>query len=208
MPHPQVSVKYPDLVVCYTSAVQFSPVTAMASSDFTPPDRIRELSAINADVAFMLTSAGHAINALTNRPLNHMSDSDEDTEMTNGNPKVTLEDRKDAFKQHSTAYYTHLQAIVARLRRQAYALEEAGIISPEANEMLTVKHAPPMPGPPGRGPPPAPPQPERIENNGLGSHEIGWLNSRANNVGAEKEKELVADARELLEDVLAQRSEG
>ena len=61
----------------------------MATPDMTPAERIRELSDINTDVAAMLGSAGRAINALTNRPLNA---SDEDAQMTDdaSNPKYVL----------------------------------------------------------------------------------------------------------------------
>lgn len=182
----------------------------MATQSVSSADRIRELSAINADVASMLGSAGQAINALTNRPLRAPQD-DEDSAMTDGKETASLEARKESFQQNATEYYNTLQGVVARLRRQAYALEEAGIITPEANALttLTVNAAPaPRAGPSGRGPAPPAPEPERITNGGLGHQDIGWLNSRGNRVGAEKEKELVLDAKKLAEDVLAQGNEG
>lgn len=183
----------------------------MSFDPITPSDRIRELATINADVASLVSSAGRAINALTNRPLTRPDEvDDEDTEMTtDSSSPSTLESRKQTFQQNSTDYYTNLQSIIARLRRQTYALEEAGIISSDADEGFAVKHAPPLAGPPrGGGGRPAAPQAEKITNNGLGEYDIGFLNSKANKVGAEKEKELVADAKQLLEDVLAQNGEG
>ena len=104
----------------------------MAGQSISAADRIRELSVINAEVATMLQSAGKAIDSLTNRPLNKSADGDEDTQMAEDGEDASLDDRKSAFTQHTEAYYTGLQSVVAQLRRQAYALEEAGIIAAEA----------------------------------------------------------------------------
>ncbi|GAB7331681.1 hypothetical protein MBLNU13_g03668t1 [Cladosporium sp. NU13] len=183
----------------------------MATQTLSSADRIRELTEVNSDVASMLSAAGHAINALTNRPLNAANDDDNDTNMEgNNNEPATLEARKQAFQQNSTAFYTNLQAIVAKLRRQAYALEEAGIITPEAATLSTISVQAPKPpaNQPGRPPQQVDQQPERITNGGMGNQDIGWLNSRGNGVGADKEKELVEDARKLLGDVLAEGRDG
>ena len=179
----------------------------MASQSISPADRIRELSAINADVAAMLQSAGQAINSLTNNPLNKPADRDEDTQMTEDSKAATLEERKEAFAEHTKAYYTSLQAVVARLRRQAYALEEAGIIAAEVPSLSssTQQRHPSLAGGAQRGQPAAAPvqEPERITNGGLGNLDVGWLNSRGNKVGAEKESELVEEAKRLLQDKLS-----
>jgi hypothetical protein len=176
----------------------------MATQTVSTADRIRELTDINSDVATMLTSAGLAINALTNRPLNAIDD-DNDTNMEDTREPATLNARKQAFQKNTKDFYDNLHAVTARLRRQAYALEEAGIITPEAATLssISVKSAKPPPTQPGRGPQqPIEQQPERLTNGGLGNQDIGWLNSRGNRVGADKEKELVEDAKKLLEDLL------
>ena len=183
----------------------------MATQTLSSADRIRELTEVNSDVASMLSAAGHAINALTNRPLHATNDDDDDTNMEDSNGPATLEARKQVFQQNSTAFYNNLQAIVAKLRRQAYALEEAGIITPEAATLATISvQAAPKPptNQPGRPPQQADQQPERITNGGMGNQDIGWLNSRGNGVGADKEKELVEDAKKLLGDVLAEGRDG
>jgi len=179
----------------------------MAGQSTSSTDRIRELLEIDSDVASMLQAAGQAVNALTNRPLETSGKEDGDTAMANGNTSATLDARKENFQQNATEYYTLLQSVVARLRRQAYALEEAGIISADANTIatITVKKPPPPPGPPGSKPVN---DGERLTNGGLGSHDIGWLNSRGNKVGADKGQELVDDAKKLLDDVLAQDGKG
>ena len=174
----------------------------MASPAISPADRIRELSEINADVASMLHSASQAINTLTNRPMN--AGENGDTHMSGENKKGTIEEREEAFTDHTKAYYTTLQAIVARLRRQAYALEEAGLIAAEAPTLSSgSQQKPALPN--GRGPSAAAPvqDPPRLTNGGLGNLDVGWLNSRGNKVAAEKESELVQDAKKLLEDVLS-----
>lgn len=179
----------------------------MATQTLSTADRIRELTEVNSDVASMLSAAGQAINALTNRPLNATNDADDDTNMDDTQGSATLESRKESFQQNSQVFYTNLQAVVAKLRRQAYALEEAGIITPEAATLSTIAvQAPKQPAnQPGRPPQQSDQQPERITNGGMGNQDIGWLNSRGNRVGADKEKELVEDAKKLLEDVLEGR---
>jgi hypothetical protein len=42
----------------------------------------------------------------------------------------------------------------------------------------------------------------------MGNQDIGWLNSRGNRVGADKEKELVEDTKKLLDDLLAGERDG
>ena len=179
----------------------------MASQIISPADRIRELSAINADVAAMLQSAGQAINSLTNRPLK-AAEEDEDTQMTDDGKAATLEERKEVFAEHTKAYYTGLQAVIARLRRQAHALEEAGIISSEAPALSSASQQKQVTSVSGsqRGQAVPAQDPERITNGGLGNLDVGWLNSRGNKVGAEKEGELVDEAKRLLEDTLSRRN--
>lgn len=50
----------------------------MGTLEFTPEERIRELSSINAEIAEIIKQAGHAVNALTNRPLAANEDTDGD----------------------------------------------------------------------------------------------------------------------------------
>nr|POE48859.1 hypothetical protein CFP56_38956 [Quercus suber] len=148
----------------------------MATIQITPADRIRDLNEINEDVARMIKAAGLAINALTGRSLDPL-EAKENTKGAEGS-----EARKEAFRLNTEEYYTSLQSIIARLRRQAYSLEEAKIISPEAQ---TASSNQALGG--------------KIINGGLGNLDVGHLNSRGNKVGAEKEAELIDEARKLLE---------
>ena len=179
----------------------------MASQAITPADRIRELAAINARIPKLLELAGQAINTLTNRPLQVPEDGEGDAQMTNGETKDTLDARKQAFEQLATYFDTGVRDLQAPLRRQVYALEEAGIIAAEAPS-LSVGTQPtgPAVGVSGRGQANVAPQaPERITNGGLGNLDVGLLNSRGNKVGAEKEAELLEEAKALLQDVLSRQ---
>lgn len=179
----------------------------MATPSISPADRIRDLSNINGEVALLLESAGQAINSLTDRPVNSPDSGDEDTNMNGTSEQSSLKDHREAFASHTKAYYTHLQAIIARLRRQAYALEEAGIISAEAPSTAIASQSRQNMGQgQGRGQFTAQ-EPERITNGGLGNLDVGWLNSRGTKVAAEKESELIQEAKELLEESLAKNDD-
>nr|POE92403.1 hypothetical protein CFP56_69650 [Quercus suber] len=148
----------------------------MTTPQITPADRICDLNAINDDVAEMVQAAGMAINALTGRSLDLLGTKESIEE------DQDKEARKEVFKQNTESYYIKLQSVVARLKRQVYALEEAKIISPEAQTASTNQ----TPG-------------GKIINGGLGNLDVGYLNSKGNKVGAEKEAELVEEAKQLLE---------
>jgi hypothetical protein len=174
----------------------------------TPAERIRELLAINADVPALLSSAGGAINALTNRPSTAAStDGDDMVDVPSDNSTAA---HKEAFTKNTTAYFTYIQSIMARLRRQAYALEEAGIIAAETPTLSTTGAAPEGAGLARRGPPgqaqrQAGEDGDRITNGGLGSLDVGLLNSRGNSVGLDKEAELIAEAKQMVAEMLKDR---
>lgn len=172
------------------------------AQNVTAADRIHELNSINEEVTLMLRSAGLAINTLTGRdpPTQNgvdqeMKDSPQDTESASTQ-----------FEGHVTEYYTKLQAVIARLRRQAYALEEAGIITAETTTLAEKAASAAKPDArTARDSLPASnaSKPARITNGGLGNLDIGWLNSRGNKVALEKEHEIMIEAKELLQEMLA-----
>ncbi|KAK5126248.1 hypothetical protein LTR85_010483 [Meristemomyces frigidus] len=166
----------------------------MAFTEITPAERIRQLNAISGETATVLQDAGQACKALS------PSVSEEESDM---------DARKANFEESSRAVFTGIQSVIAQLRRQAYALEEAGIIAAEAPTLSSsAQQRQQQPNAvPGRGGPAAPPQaePERITNGGLGNLDVGWLNSRGNKVGAEKEAELMEEAKELAQKVLQEK---
>lgn len=139
-----------------------------------PAERIRELTTINADVAGLLTSASRAVSSLT-------TSSSPEEEMPD-----TSEGQREAFAAAAQEFLGGLQGVAARLRRQAVALEEAGIITPDALREDGVN----------------------VRNGGLGGFDVGWLNSRGDKVGRDKEGELVGEVKELLKDVLEKKEGG
>ena len=201
--------------ISHIATTSTSPVLRMAAQTISPSERIRELSAINSDAATLPTHAGLAIKALTNRPL---TSTDDDTQMSDS-ATATVEERKEAFKEHTNAFVETLQGVFARLRRQAHALEEAGIITSDNSNLgasiprvMPRAVGVPQPGPSAK-PAGAPPQaarnePERITNGGLGKFDVAWLNSHGNKVGEEKEAELMQEAKELLEQALEKKQNG
>jgi hypothetical protein len=172
-------------------------------------DRIRELSAINQDISVMLESAGKAIHVLSNRPLPAGVVDMNDAASNDSNDEKEDAAHRKAFKAHTEGYFMTLQGICARLNRQAHALEEAGIIAADA-PILTLADA-------GKGAAAGPTKPglvtaasegQRIKNGGLGNFDVGWLNSRGNKVGAEKEGEIMKELRAVMEKMLAEQAGG
>lgn len=117
-----------------------------------------------------------------------------------------LEQRKDTFTTATAQYFSLLSSIDIRLRRQIYALEEAEIISTEApakeshlNQSVSAAFAAFGGGLSG-----TPSLQTATEKNststagGLGNLDVGWLNSRNDNVGKDLEAELWAKAQDVV----------
>ncbi|OKL59289.1 hypothetical protein UA08_05097 [Talaromyces atroroseus] len=155
-----------------------------SSPTFSSADRIRQLNEIDKDIAKLVTSAGLAIQALTNA---------KSTEITAGN---SVDERKAAFKVATSQYFSLLSSVDVRLRRQVYALEEAGILEPES---MTANGS--FKSETGNATAPG----SAIAAGGTGTAagsfnplEISWLNSRKDTVGKDKEAESWAAAREFV----------
>lgn len=175
----------------------------MMSNDrtvITPAERIRELSAINNDVSSLLSAAGQAVQALTGKL--SMSDDLETAAVSADEGEVESDPLRRAFKSNTRSFFITLQSICARLNRQAYALEEAGIIAADV-PILTLADA----AKPSAGRNATATDVDKIKNGGLGNFDVGWLNSRGNKVGAEKEAEIMKDLKALLEKLVADDSD-
>lgn len=169
----------------------------------SPAGRIRELNAINDEIGDLLASAGKAVQALSGAAPEENDDQDEFQEGTSGEDEEAPNQR--AFARHTKQYFITLQAICAKLNRQAYALEEAGIVAADAPILTLADASQQSKGPKGsRAPVSA--EAERIKNGGLGNFDVGWLNSRGNKIGAEKEAEVLEKVRELAESVSKSQS--
>ena len=119
---------------------------------------------------------------------------------------TSVEQQKEAFTSAASQYFSLLSSIDVRLRRQVYALEEAGIVSADVpqKETQSTLNVPAMPaafaGPlattaSSQGTK----EKNSISGSGLGNLDVGWLNSRNDKVGKEMEAELWAEARELVQ---------
>ncbi|KAL8647078.1 MAG: hypothetical protein Q9226_006584 [Calogaya cf. arnoldii] len=167
-------------------------------------EKITQLGDIDRDVAELLRSAGLAIKTLTcTEP---EADGNQDRQSQN------IEERQKGFATASSRYFALLSSIDVRLRRHISALEDAEIIPSEttAKDSQSTRHAPtvnmstssnllPRTGLSGR---------DAITNSGMGSLDVGWLNSRNNNVGKAMEADLWKEAHELLETTLETRDKG
>ena len=144
------------------------------SQTFTPSERISQLSQIDDQIASLLSSAGQALQSLTN-PTN----------------SSTLEASKAEFQGHVSQYFTTLSSIDVNLRRQIYALQEAGLIREG-----TAKDARDW---------------ARTVSTGgdMGALDPSWLNSRAkDHVGKGMEEELWRTARNLVERLQGDKESG
>lgn len=117
----------------------------------------------------------------------------------------TIDQQKQNFKQAASQYFSLLSAVDVRLRRQIYALEEAEIIPAEAppKEQPNSLSVPSAFAAFGNGPVPATAQQMAASKTvgstgGLGSLDVGWLNSRNDDVGKQMEAELWAEAEEFI----------
>ena len=150
------------------------------------------------DVAKLLHSAGLAVQALTQA--SQSTHPDTDTAFS------TVEKQKQNFKQAASQYFSLLSAVDVRLRRQIYALEEAEIISAEApqKEQTSSLSVPTAFAALGNGPAAASakqlaPTKALGVGGGLGSLDVGWLNSRNDDVGKAMEAELWAEAEQFID---------
>jgi len=166
-----------------------------ANAPYTSAERVKQLNDIDKDIAALLSSAGLAVKALTSSP-SSSSDSPEEP--------ITLESHKAAFTAATAKYFSLLSSVSVRLRRQIYALEEANIISAETpgkdSQTSTLPAAFSSIGSSaGASSAQAAAEKSTITAGGLGSLDVGWLNSRKDVVGKDMEAELWGKAVGLLE---------
>ena len=141
-------------------------------------------------------SAGTAVKTLTRS--NNNSDDDPSKD-----PFVSADRQKQSFAAATSSYFSILSSVDVRLRRQIYALEEADILPAEAStrEGQTNLSAPAGAPSLGAGPNAQPPRTLSkgvITGGGLGGLDVGWLNSRNDDVGKQKEAELWGEAEQFL----------
>ena len=148
-------------------------------------------SRVSQNVAKLLQCAGLAVKALTKAPPSERSD--ESPEL----PSTQIQ--KEEFTEATTQYFSLLSSIDVELRRQIHALEEADILSTETAIRESQTDSDLLPGSSG-GVGAKLPAGNRssVLGGGFGNLDIGWLNSRNDNVEKEMEAELWKKASVFL----------
>jgi len=147
---------------------------------FTKAERIQQLNDIDKSISQLLKAAGLAIRTLTQTKASALNAS-------------SPEEHREAFKTASNTYLTTLNSVDIRLRRQAYGLEEAGIIAADKSTDAKKRDGA-ADGTDGKA----------TEN----FLDIGLLNSRSGKVARNMEADLWSQALQFLDDLDKRKSNG
>lgn len=113
----------------------------------------------------------------------------------------SIDQQKEAFSAAASDYFTRLYSIDVGLRTQIHALEEAKTVFAEAaaNYQTSAAASAMLAAYGGKdGPAAAAKAKEVVTGGGLGSLDVGWLNSRNDYVGKQMEAELWKQASDFL----------
>ncbi|KAJ4414852.1 hypothetical protein N0V82_007700 [Gnomoniopsis sp. IMI 355080] len=149
---------------------------------FTRAERMAQLAEIDQDIVSLLALSGNALKSLGRQP--QPTGENEEAPKTTDEQTQTFQDTMDNF-------LTTLHKVDVRMKRQIFGLEEAGILTLDKTKPKDDEGVDPA-------------QKPTIEPNGMGlvgNLDVGWLNSRSNQVELEKEAELWTSARKALENV-------
>jgi len=147
--------------------------TSKPERTFTPPDRIKELNDIDASIAQLLYAAGTALQVLGSN-----------------SSATTLPSAKAQFLDSITTYFTVLSSIDFRLRRQVYALQEAGLIA--EGDTKDAKRGASAAGAGGAA------------SGAVGQLEMSWLNNQGDLVEKDMEREIWKRARDFVEKLVGE----
>jgi len=100
-----------------------SPTPVDIHTPFTTAERIQQLSQIDKDIASLLRHTSAALRAITSPPLSSSQQSIPSSDLLSTEPALVN------FKSCQTAFLETLDRVDKNLKRQVYALEEAGIIT-------------------------------------------------------------------------------
>lgn len=123
---------------------------------------------------------------------------------------VPIEQQRESFTAATSQYFTLLSSVDVNLRRQIYALEEADILPAET----VTKEPPTSLAVPSAAQPNSPNTSLSrtgggnkgvIIGGGLGNLDVGWLNSRNDNVGKEMKAELWGEAENFVSKLEARK---
>lgn len=116
---------------------------------------------------------------------------------------AAVEQQRESFTTATSQYFTLLSSLDVSLRRQIYALEEADILPAEAitkelSTSLAVPSAAQASSPNISSSKSGGHNKGVIAGGGLGNLDVGWLNSRNDDVGKEMKAELWGDAERFV----------
>jgi len=145
--------------------------TARKFTTVSPEDRIKELNAIDHDISRLLACASKAIGLLPNEKYDE--------------PNPRLEDVKKKFLEASSDYHTILSDIEIHMRRNIYALDEAGLIAKgtkqDADRATSMN------------------EDQTSRRAGGGPLDSSWLNARAkDSIGQGIKREVLDETKEFL----------
>ncbi|KAF5658256.1 mediator complex [Fusarium heterosporum] len=157
---------------------------------FTVGENIRQLNAIDQHMVQLMKHTTTALNALT-IPSSPESNQNTDPAAETTKPPLDPPAQKETFRSATDSFLTTLHTVDVMMKRQIFALEEAGIIDlapPKRQEtegpILVAQPVLPSQRPNGVG--------------AVGNIGAGWLNSRGTRVERDMESELWDKAKGLL----------
>ncbi|GAW17245.1 hypothetical protein ANO14919_067000 [Xylariales sp. No.14919] len=149
---------------------------------FTKEERIQQLGDIDKKIVSLLRSTGQAIQCLGKRV-----SQDDDVAMADTDPSQQFKDSMDEFMRT-------LRTVNVGIKRQIWGLEEAGIISLGKKELNTREEGGEVLASSARNGTLEP------DGNGkIGGLDVGWLNSRSNQVEKDMEADLWQEAEDILQ---------
>lgn len=151
----------------------------MRSSDTSLPSQ---------DIVSLLALGGKAIQSLGNQSPSEPNDSTADQAPRNP------EEQTQTFQDTMDKFLTTLHKVDVRVKREIFALEEAGILTIDKTKVKDEDENTQADQD----------SKQTLEPNGMGmvgNLDVGWLNSRSNQVEMEMEAELWTNARKALENV-------
>ncbi|KAI6776266.1 hypothetical protein HG530_000211 [Fusarium avenaceum] len=172
--------------------------TPRAYEPFTVEENIRQLNAIDQHMVQLMKHTAAALNSLT-IPSSSESNQNNDPAAEATKPPLDPPAQKETFRSATDSFLTTLHTVDVKMKRQIFALEEAGIIDlapPKRQEaegpILTAQPILPSQRPNGVG--------------AVGNIGAGWLNSRGTRVERDMEAELWDKAKDLLKKIDASNS--
>ncbi|KAF5016920.1 hypothetical protein F66182_11244 [Fusarium sp. NRRL 66182] len=156
-----------------------------AYEPFTVEENIKQLNAIDQQIVQLMKHTTTALDTLTT-PSSPNANQSEDPSAELVKPALNPSAQKDKFRSTTDSFLTTLHTVDVKMRRQIFALEEAGIVNLAAPQRQE-----------SGGPSLASQKPNGV--GAVGNIGAGWLNSRGTRVERDMEAELWSKAKVILQ---------